>query len=183
VGDDFANWQIPMVPVVRLSDSDARLADHGAAAEWHGHGAVVRLGSLTADPSVEEARVGLPRVWRLTGLSPEQCDLVLDMFAIGSQRDVGRAEPVVRGLVGWARRCPWRSVVVASGAMPDSESLSRVPTNRATPVPRWDLALWRRVADLGVVFGDYSIGHPVMRVRGWAPLPKPALPITCITRG
>lgn len=68
------------------------------------------------------------------------------------------AEVVVRRIVGWLRHLTWRSVSLAGGAMPSS--LSDLPVDEPTPLWRWDLALWRRMADLGVDFGDYGISSP-----------------------
>jgi len=100
----------------------------------------------------------------------EQCDLLLDMFEVRSERDLTRAEPIVRKCLAWAHRKPWRSVTVAAGAMP--ASTSELPRQTATPVRRWDLTLWRRLQDPGVHYGDYGISHPQMTAAGWKPSPN-----------
>lgn len=77
----------------------------------------------------------------------------------------------VRKCVSWAQRYPWRSVAVAGGAMP--QSISHLPTHAPTAVRRWDLQLWKRVADLGVLYADYGIAHPGMAGPRWRPMPSP----------
>ncbi|GAA5192450.1 hypothetical protein GCM10023322_52060 [Rugosimonospora acidiphila] len=164
------NFQIPMAPVIHLSDSDRRLESHGDAARMN-DGAFVRLGGISAtDPDPDRAERDLPRIWNVTGLGPDQCDLLIDLAEVRSERDVGRAVPLARRMVQWAMPAGWRSIVVAAGAMP--ESLSGFPTNEATQSRRWDAELWQQVADLGVDYGDYSIGHPAMSANGRRPLPS-----------
>ena len=76
---DLAEWGIPMIPVIHLSDPPERLNDLGHAAERHGAGAVVRLGGPTADPDDEEAEALLGSLWEHTGLALESCDLLVDL--------------------------------------------------------------------------------------------------------
>ena len=89
---------------------------------------------------------------------------------VGSERDVTRAEPIARKCISWARRYPWRSVTVASGAMP--ESISDLRTNTAVAIRRWDVMLYQRVREQGVQFGDYGIAHPKLTTGRWPPMPN-----------
>lgn len=170
IAEDLDGWGIPIVPVLHLTDSPQRLADLGRAAERHGGRAIVRLGSATSDPDDGEAGTRLGRLQEHAGLTTEQCDLLLDMFEVRSERDVTRAEPVVRKCVSWAQRHSWRSVTVAAGGMPTS--ISALPTNTPVPIRRWDAALFDRVRELGIHFGDYGIAHPQMTTGGRPPMPN-----------
>jgi hypothetical protein len=170
IADDLAAWLIPMRPVLHLYDSPARLADVRYAAGLHDGHAILRLGDDTRDPDHAEAEEVLDYLRDQAGLMIEQCHLLLDVFEVRSERDLTRVEPIVRKCVSWAQRYPWRSVTVAAGAMP--QSVSHLPVNTATPVRRWDLHLWQRVADLGVQYADYGIAHPGMAGASWRPKPS-----------
>ncbi|MEV5765422.1 beta family protein [Micromonospora sp. NPDC052213] len=156
---ELARWGVPLVPVIGLADSDRRLVAHGAAARGHAHRAVVRLrvGQDRAGPDATTAAV--ERVWRLTRLVPEQCDLLLDAGDVCCAADVRLAEPRLRRLLEWARRHAWRSVSLAAGGMPPA--ISRLPTDEPVRLDRWDWRLWQRLADLGVGYGDYGVGSAV----------------------
>lgn len=102
IADDLAAWGIPMLPVLHLYDTEARLADVRHAADLHGGHTVLRLGSDTRDPDDEEAEEALDRLRNQIGLTIEHCHLVLDVFEVRSERDLTRVEPVVRKCVSWA---------------------------------------------------------------------------------
>ncbi|GAB3980996.1 beta family protein [Plantactinospora veratri] len=170
IAEDLAAWLIPMLPVLHLYDSPSRLADVRYAATLHNDHAVLRLSGNSHDPDSTETEEELDRLRDQTGLTIEQCHLVLDVSEVRSARDLTRAEPLVRKRVSWAERYPWNSVTVAAGAMP--QSISRLPVSRATPVPRWDLHLWQRLAALGVHYADYGISHPAVTGPGWRPMPS-----------
>lgn len=171
IAEDLAAWGIPLRPVLHLHDSARRLEEAREAAEMHSGHAVIRLGGAIADPDGgEEADSQLLDLCRRTGTTIEQSALILDFFEVRSERDIGRVEPLVRKCVAWARRYPWESITVASGAMP--ESIADLPANAATPIPRHDLALWKRLQDPDLGFGDYGIAHPQMRAGGWSPAPN-----------
>lgn len=170
IAEEFQVQQVPMLPVVRLLDSEHHLADVGYAADLHDGQAVLRLGGDTRDPDDDEAEEHLHRLTDHTGLQVEQCHLLLDVFDIRSDRDLSRVEPVVRKCVSWAQRYPWRSITLAAGAMP--ESISHLPTHAPEPLPRRDHQFWERVRDLDVKYSDYAIAHPQMTGPGWAPMPS-----------
>jgi hypothetical protein len=46
-----------------------------------------------------------------------------------------------------------------------------LPAQPLTVVPRWDLALWQRLRDTGIQYGDYGITHPQISGPGWRPSP------------
>ncbi|GGM65925.1 hypothetical protein GCM10007977_079390 [Dactylosporangium sucinum] len=170
IAADLDALKVPMLPVVHLQDSRERMTDVGDAAELHCGRAVLRLGSEVADPDDEDAERMLNKIRKDAGLTPEQCDLVIDMFEVRSERDLTRAEPIARKCLAWARRRPWRSIAVAAGAMPDS--VSHLPPRTASPIRRWDIALWQRVQEEAIHYGDYAIAHPRMTGKGWRPGPN-----------
>lgn len=174
IADDLEGWRIPMLPVLHLDDSVGRLADARYAADLHRGTAILRLGSDTSDPDDAEAEEALDRLHDQVGLPIEQYHLIVDVSEVRSERDLTRAEPVVRKCVAWAQRYPWRSVTVAAGAMPPS--LSHIPFLAPTALQRWDLQLWQRIANLSVQYADYGIAHP--RPAGQGRRPKPNLRYT-----
>ncbi|KXK62762.1 hypothetical protein AWW66_06885 [Micromonospora rosaria] len=161
-----ARWGVPVIPVVGLTEDDHRLVAYGAAARSSAQRAVVRLPADRSWTGPDAATAGLERVCRLTGLLPEQLDLLVDAGDVCCPADVRLAESRVRRVLEWARRHPWRSATVASGAMPPA--LSGLPTDEPVRVDRWDRVLWRRLADLGVGYADYGItpAGPVDREPG-----------------
>jgi hypothetical protein len=170
IGEDLARWGIPMLPVIGLVDSGQRLAGHGAAARLHLNRAIVRFRADDYAAGQSHATDAMRRVWRRTGLAPEQCDLLIDLAEIGCRDDVESAEKRVRRIVLWAWHHPWHSLTLAAGAMPTS--LSALPTDRAQRLHRWDALLWRRVAELGLDYGDYGVSAPVpTRATPHAPVP------------
>jgi T4 beta protein len=170
IADDLDGWLIPMLPVLHLDDSVAQLADARYAAELHRGTAILRLGSDTRNPDDAEAEEALDRLHDQAGLPIKQCHLLLDLFAVNSEKDLTRAEPVVRKCVAWAHRYPWRSITVAAGAMPPS--ISHIPVTTPTLLRRWDRELWARVTDLGVQYADYGIAHPAIAGANWPPMPN-----------
>ncbi|SBT52619.1 beta family protein [Micromonospora auratinigra] len=150
-----ARWGVPLVPVIGLAESDRRLAALGVAARAYARRAVVRL-RTGRDRAGPDATTGAAeRVWRLAGLVPEQCDLLVDAGDVCCPADVRAAEPRIRRLVDWARRHAWRSVTVAAGGMPPT--LTRLPTDEPVRLDRFDWRLWQSLADLGVGYGDYGV--------------------------
>ncbi|MGR6317605.1 hypothetical protein Q2K19_04900 [Micromonospora soli] len=148
-------WGVPLVPVIGLAESSRRLVTHGAAARAYAQRAVVRL-RTGQDRAGPDATGAVERVWRLTRLVPEECDLLVDAGDVCCPADVRLAEPRVRRLLEWARRHAWRSVTVAAGGMPPT--LARLPTDEPARLDRFDWQLWRRLADLDVGYGDYGVG-------------------------
>ncbi|MFC0005646.1 beta family protein [Micromonospora siamensis] len=159
VAGAVAGWGVPVVPVIGPDCGHRALLAHGATARAYARRAVVRLrtGQVRAGPDATTAAV--ERIWRLTGLVPEQCDLLVDAGDVCCAADVRQAEPRIRRLLDWARRHAWRSVTVAAGGMPPT--LSRLPTDEPVRLPRWDWLLWQRLAELGVGYGDYGVGSAV----------------------
>jgi hypothetical protein len=152
-------WGVPLMPVAGLADSDRRLVAHGAAARAYTGRLLVRLRAGRDRYGPDAATAAVERIWRLTRLVPEQCELLIDLGDVCCAADARQAEPRARRLVAWARRHAWRSVTVAAGGLPPT--LFRLPTDEPVRLERWDWLLWRRLADLGVGYGDYGVGCAV----------------------
>ncbi|WP_254910042.1 beta family protein [Micromonospora sp. NBS 11-29] len=152
---DPVRWGVPLVPVIGLAESDRRLGAHGAAARAWTRRAVVRLRVGLDRVGPDAATAAAERVWRSTGLAPEQCDLLLDTGDVCCLADVRTVEPRVRRAARWAGRHAWRSVTVAAGGMPPTPS--GLPTDEPVRLERYDWLLWHRVADLGLGYGDYGV--------------------------
>lgn len=170
IANDLAQWGVPIAPVIHLHDSDEQLSACGEAARLHNETAIVRLGSITADPDPVADASRLSRSLSIARISLEQCHLIVDMAEVSSERDVSRAEQVARNVLDSLGNREWLSIVVASGAMPTA--ITNLPRNEATPLTRWDWELWRRLADRGPDFGDYAIAHPEMQ----GPVPRGPMP-------
>ncbi|MGC4819174.1 beta family protein [Micromonospora sp. DT63] len=153
---ELARWGVPLMPVIGLAESDRRLVAHGTAARAYARRALVRLRAAHDRAGPDADTTAVERIWRLTGLAPEECDLLVDAGDVCCPADVRVAEPRVRRLLDWARRHAWRSATVAAGGMPPT--LSRLPTDEPVRLERWDWQLWQRLADVGVDYGDYGVG-------------------------
>jgi len=171
IANDLAQSGIPIAPVIRLHDPDEHLSACGEAARLHNETAIVRLGSVTRDPDAVADAARVSRALSVAKMSRDRCHLVVDMAEVSSERDVSRAEHVVRNVLDSLGDDGWASVVVASGAMPSA--ITNLPRNEATPLTRWDWKLWRQLADCGPDFGDYAIAHPAIQTTGArGPLPS-----------
>jgi hypothetical protein len=80
--DDLDEWGVPILPVLRLSDSDAQMADVRDAADLHLVQAVVRLGSVTADPDDDEAEAQIDHGRR-------RCDAAEHVGSTDASADTG----------------------------------------------------------------------------------------------
>ncbi|MEV4820588.1 hypothetical protein [Micromonospora sp. NPDC049274] len=153
---ELAGWGVPLMPVIGLAEGDRRLVAHGTAARAYARGALLRLRTAHDRAGPDADTTAVERIWRLTGLAPEECDLLVDAGDVCCPADVRVAEPRVRRLLDWARRHAWRSATVAAGGMPPT--LSRLLVDEPVRLERWDWQLWRRLADVGVDYGDYGVG-------------------------
>lgn len=156
VDTELVRWGVPLMPVIGLTESELRLVAHGAAARAYARRALVRVRAAHDRSGPDADTAAVERIWRHTGLAPEECDLLVDAGDVCCPADVRVAEPRIRRLLDWARRHAWRSATVAAGGMPPT--LSRLPTDEPVRLQRWDWQLWRRLADVGVDYGDYGVG-------------------------
>lgn len=150
-------------PVIRLRDDDAILEEVAVAAELHGHGACLRLGTIDQDPNVSEAESMWPHVSNVAALSSHEVDLLIDLRIVQNLRDVQRAARVATEMLGWASsNGPWLSITIASGAFP--QTISDLPYGEPTAIHRWDADFYETVVKanplLAPDYGDYGIWHP-----------------------
>ncbi|WP_160161086.1 hypothetical protein [Actinomadura sp. K4S16] len=164
----------PIRPVFRLTDPPERLAwVRGVIAEF-GEGACLRLGSPDRDVDVRQAAELLSRVLPQLELGPEQIGVVIDLWTIEDDRDLQRGLATAEELLKLTDQHPWQSVTVAGGAFP--ASISHLPGDAVSPLPRRDAHLWRQLQERQPArlpdFGDYAIAHPAPGIGSRAPLPN-----------
>jgi hypothetical protein len=140
LAEELAGLGVAMLPVLRAHESGGRLAAHGLAARLH-------LGRA---------------VLRGAGLEAEEVDLLIDLAETACVAHADEVEERARRVLRWARGLPWRSVSIASGAMP--ANLDDLPTDRAVGVGRHDARVWARLGEPGVCYSDYGVTSPVRRL-------------------
>lgn len=164
------------IPVMRHDDPAPVLADIAAAAQLVGRGVCLRVGSSEDDPNSDMNSGLVAQAMEAVQVAPADIDLLIDMWTVESNAEVGRALQSALTALQWAAgNGPWRSVTLLSGAFP--VSISQLPTGRATPLRRWDAELYNQVVGqhpaLVPDFGDYGPASPVMPTDvPFAPLPN-----------
>ena len=153
-------------PTLRPGDDPLTLAEVSEAASLHRNGACLRLGSNENFPTETVATWFWPRVCQETGLTAREIDLLIDLGAVLDRLDVDRAIHAARHMLDWAHQNgPWRSVIVASGAFP--ESIQECSAGKVTPVYRYDAELFVNLMcgdrPINFDFGDYAVWHPSMK--------------------
>jgi hypothetical protein len=170
---------VPLRPVVRLDDSSEALGVARDTCRLHQQGACLRIGSQDGDPSPNGTEEPLPNVLAGLDLEVEQIDLLIDFGEVRSQRDLDRITPGAKQLLEWSQMRPWRSVTLAAGGFP--ESVSDLPRDAASALPRYDAMLWTAVAQSvngsEIRFGDYGVAHPAAP-KGVPRSPLPSLRYT-----
>jgi hypothetical protein len=161
LAERLAALGLGMIPVLRPHESGLRLASHGRAARLHLGRAMLRIRPHADAGNPAEADSVTERVLRATALRPEEIDLLIDLAETACMSHAAEVEDRARRVLRWARGTPWRSVHVASGAMPPN--LDDLPTDRPVAVGRLDARLWERLGDPGVGYADYGVTSPVHR--------------------
>jgi hypothetical protein len=159
---ELAALGVAMVPVLRAYDSGRHLVAHGRAARMHLHRAVLRFQPHADAGNPAEANAVIDRVLGATALEPDEVDLLIDLAEMAC---VAHADEVVeraRRVIRWAKGAPWRSISVASGAMPPN--LDDLPTDRPVPVGRLDAQVWTRLEEPRIGYADYGVTSPVRRL-------------------
>jgi hypothetical protein len=113
IGQLFAEWSLPMQPVIHLEDSPDDLADagrvplgqgQGARGKGQGHGAVLRIPVPPQWPAGRTVPDLIRKALTLARLTAEEVDLVLDSGSVCRDEDVVRAmPPLADALAGAAR--------------------------------------------------------------------------------
>ncbi|MGK5681075.1 beta family protein [Actinoplanes sp. URMC 104] len=152
---------VAMLPVLRAHESRRRLAAHGLAARMHLRRAVLRLQPHTDAANPAQADVLVDRMLRGAGLEVEEVDLLIDLAETACVAHADRFEEQLRRILRWARSRPWRTVSVASGAMPPN--LDDLPTDRPVTIDRHDARVWARIGEPGIGYADYGVTSPVRR--------------------
>ncbi|MET0425287.1 MAG: beta family protein [Actinoplanes sp.] len=162
LAEGLAELGVAMLPVLRAYESRRRLAAHGLAARMHLRRAVLRLQPHVDAGNPAEATAVTGRLLRAAGLTVEEVDLLIDLAETACVAHADHIEEQARRVLRWARSMPWRSVSVASGAMP--ANLDDLPTDRAVTVGRLDARVWTRLSAPGVGYSDYGVTSPVRRL-------------------
>jgi hypothetical protein len=161
LAERMSDLGVAMVPVLRPHESGLRLAEHGRAARLHRHGAVLRLRPHADAGNPAGADAVTERLLRATALDPGDVDLLIDLAETACRAHSAEVEDRARRVLRWSRGMPWRSVSVASGAMPPN--LDDLPTDRPVALGRLDARLWERLGEPGLGYADYGVTSPVRR--------------------
>jgi hypothetical protein len=162
LAEQLADLGVAMLPVLRAYDSGRRLAAHGLAARMHLRRAVLRLQPHVDAGNPAAADLVTRRLLHGSGLAAEEVDLLIDLAETACVAHADVVEERCRRVLRWARGVPWRSVTVASGAMP--ANLDDLPTDRPVTVGRLDARVWTRLGEPGVGYADYGVTSPVRRL-------------------
>jgi hypothetical protein len=168
-------------PVMHLEDDPDVFTEIAAAVELHDEGACLRLGSEEEYPDPDETDARFEDALAAADLDTDDVHLLIDLRSIEAQREIRGVTPIAIDMLAWAAtKGPWASVTVASGAFP--ASISTFDKGAATPVPRYDAALYDAIVAEGPAivpdFGDYAINHPLMPTSGFRMGPLPSLRYT-----
>jgi hypothetical protein len=161
LAEELAGLGVAVLPVLRAYESRRRLTAHGLVARMHLRRAVLRLQPHVDAGNPAEANEVTTRLLRGAGLEVEEVDLLIDLAETACMAHADEVEERCRRVLRWARGLPWRSVTVASGAMPPN--LDDLPTDEPVTVGRLDARVWARLGAPGVGYADYGVTSPVRR--------------------
>ncbi|WP_127499498.1 beta family protein [Actinoplanes solisilvae] len=161
LAEGLADLGVAMLPVLRAHESRRRLAAHGLAARMHLRRALLRLQPHVDAANPAQADVLVDRLLRGAGLEVEEVDLLIDLAETACVAHADRFEEQLRRILRWARGRPWRSVSVASGAMP--ANLDDLPTDQPVTIDRHDARVWTSIGVPGIGYADYGVTSPVRR--------------------
>ncbi|HEX5203265.1 MAG TPA: beta family protein [Actinoplanes sp.] len=161
LAEELADLGVAMLPVLRAYENGRRLAAHGLAARMHLRRAVLRLQPHVDAGNPAEADAVTRRLLAGAGLEVEEVDLLIDLAETACVAHADAVEEQCRRVLRWANGMPWRSVSVASGAMP--ANLDDLPTDQPVTVGRLDARVWARLGEPGVGYSDYGVTSPVRR--------------------
>ncbi|MBU2670508.1 beta family protein [Actinoplanes bogorensis] len=161
LAEELADLGVAMLPVLRAYESRRRLVAHGLAARMHLRRAVLRF-----QPHVDAANPGqadalVEHLLAAAGLETEEVDLLVDLAETACVAHAERFEEQLRRILRWARGRPWRSISVASGAMPPN--LDELPTDEPVTIERHDARVWAAIGEPGIGYADYGVTSPVRR--------------------
>src|SRR3954447_1413364 len=145
LAESLADLGVAMLPVLRAHESNRRLTAHGLAARMHLRRAVLRLQPHVDAGNPAEANAVADRLLQGAGLEAEEVDLLIDLAETACVAHADAVEERCRRVLRWGRGQPWRSVSVASGAMP--ANLDDLPTDQPVSVGRLDARVWARLGE------------------------------------
>ncbi|MCM4080813.1 beta family protein [Paractinoplanes hotanensis] len=161
LAEQLGDLGITMLPVLRATESRRRLAAHGLAARMHGRHAVLRFQPHADAANPAQADVLVERMLRGAGLAADEADLLIDLAETACGAHAARFEGQLHRILRWAGGRPWRSISVASGAMP--ANLDELPTDRPVTIDRHDARVWSGIGRPGIGYADYGVTSPVRR--------------------
>ncbi|MBM2618893.1 beta family protein [Actinoplanes sp. LDG1-06] len=161
LAEELADLGVAMLPVLRAYEGRRRLAAHGLAARMHLRRAVLRLQPHVDAANPGQADVLVDRMLHGAGLEAEEVDLMIDLAETPCVTHAARFQEQLYRILRWARGRAWRSISVASGAMPPN--LDDLPTDRAVTIDRHDARVWARIGEPGIGYADYGVTSPVRR--------------------
>jgi hypothetical protein len=177
----FQQMLIAIRPVVRLtgaSGPDQRVWETAAeAADLHGVGACLRVvlagvGAQALPDLIEQAATAADRL----SCQVTELDLLCDCGPVLSRSQIPVAVEATSIMLTALSGLPWRSMVVAAAAFPDS--IGSVPLGKCVQFPRLDADIWRqlttrRQAWAGTIgFGDYGVAGTSLPPRRALPAPN-----------
>ncbi|GAB2597918.1 hypothetical protein Aab01nite_73670 [Paractinoplanes abujensis] len=161
LAEELADLGVAMLPVLRGQESRRRLAAHGLAARMHLRRAVLRLQPHADAANPAQADALADRLLHASGLEAEEVDLLIDLAETACVTHAARFQEQLHRILRWARTRPWRSISVASGAMPPN--LDDLPTDVPVTIDRHDARVWARIGEPGIGYADYGVTSPVRR--------------------
>ncbi|MDY7085616.1 MAG: beta family protein [Actinomycetota bacterium] len=161
LAEELADLGVAMLPVLRAYESRRRLAAHGLAARLHLRRALLRLQPHVDAANPGQANALAERLLNASGLETEEVDLLIDLAETPCVTHATRFQEQLHRILRWARNRPWRSISVASGAMPPN--LDELPTDVPVTIDRHDARVWARIGEPGIGYADYGVTSPVRR--------------------
>ncbi|GAA2678874.1 beta family protein [Actinoplanes palleronii] len=162
LAERLARLGVATMPVLRPYESNRRLVAHGLAARMNQRRAMLRLQPHVDAGNPARADAVTDHILAATALEHGDVDLIIDLAETACRSHADEVEERARRVLRWARTLPWRSVSVASGAMPPN--LDELPTDRPVAVGRLDARVWARLDESGIGYADYGVTSPVRRL-------------------
>jgi len=149
------------IPVVTTGSSADFLAAVSAIAAIDGNGVCLRLGGTDFE-NAGTLSSDVQSIVATLGLAPSKMDLVLDLGYVDGNSATAYAGFVPLLIASLPHVHDWRSLVVLSGAFP--QSLSSFTPYAPQRLKRHDADLWCRIVGSQPVripqYGDYATSHP-----------------------
>src|SRR5579859_5857519 len=158
---------VQVAPVVSRKNSSKYLAAAGRHATRTNFGASLRLTVQDFEEDVDLIAEVEQLLQKLGSVALSTIDLILDLEDLGP--DDGKAVLIARSVFSMIpNRDEWRRIILVGASFP--EDLSDVDAANITLLPRREWVLWKTLQKRpsalprrDMIFGDYSIAHPVPR--------------------